>query len=102
MKRLIDRRYLVRQNLVLVIGVCLSVYFAYHLVAGERSILRLVSLDRQVAAGQIALSDLTAQREALEKRVVMMRPGSIDRDLLEERVRVMLGYTDANERILIQ
>lgn len=102
MKRLIDRRYLVRQNIILVIGVCLSVYFAYHLVAGERSLLRLMSLDRQVAAQTKEMAGLTARRAELESRVIMMRPGSIDRDLLEERARDMLGYTAENERILIQ
>lgn len=102
MKRLIDKRYLVRQNLVAVIGVCLSVYFSYHLVAGQRSLLSLMSLDNQVEEQQAALERLTNERTDLERRVVMMRPGSIDRDLLEERVRVMLGYTRENEQIIIQ
>ncbi len=102
MKRLIDKRYLVRQNLVAVIGICLSVYFSYHLVAGERSVLRLISLDRQVASQTLALGALTEERETLEKRVVMMRPGSIDRDLLEERARLILGYTAPDETILLQ
>lgn len=102
MKRLIDKRYLVRQNLVAVIGICLSLYFTYHLIAGERSVLRLVSLDRQVEAQHATLANLTAERETLEKRVVMMRPGSIDRDLLEERARLILGYTGENEQILLQ
>ncbi len=102
MKRLIEKRYLVRQNLVAVVGICLSVYFAYHLVAGQRSVLRLMSLDRQVAAQETTLSELTTEREDLEKRVIMMRPGSIDRDLLEERARLILGYTAENEQILIQ
>lgn len=102
MKRLIDKRYLVRQNLVAVIGICLSVYFAYHLVAGQRSVLSLMSLDRQAEAEKAELVDLVREREDLEKRVVMMRPGSIDRDLLEERARLILGYTGKNEQIVIQ
>jgi cell division protein FtsB len=61
-----------------------------------------MSLDNQVEEQQAALERLTAERADLERRVVMMRPGSIDRDLLEERVRVMLGYTRENEQIIIQ
>lgn len=102
MKRLIDKRYLVRQNLVAVIGICLSVYFSYHLVAGQRSLLSLMSLDNQVTRQEQELARLTMERSDLEKRVVMMRPGSIDRDLLEERVRIMLGYTGKNEQILVR
>lgn len=102
MKRLIDKRYLVRQNLVAVIGICLSLYFSYHLLAGQRSLLNLLSLDRQIAAQDERLAQLSAERAHLEKRVIMMRPGSIDRDLLEERARLILGYTAENEAILLQ
>lgn len=40
---------------------------------------------------------LIAQNEQLEKKVSMMRPGTTDKDLLEERVRAVLGYQKPNE-----
>jgi len=101
MRKLIERRHLVRQNLVAILGVCLSLYFCYHLVAGERSYLRLLSLERQIDSGAVEVKRLSAEREDLERNVVMLRPGSIDRDFLEERARVVLGYAREGEQVLI-
>ncbi len=102
MKRLIDRKYVVRQNLIAVIGVCLSFYFCYHLVAGERSYLRLVSLDRQIEDTQEEYHVASAERETLEQKVVMMRPGNVNRDLLEEQARKVLGFHYKDEKVLIK
>lgn len=102
MKRLIDRKYVVRQNLIAVIGVCLSFYFCYHLIAGERSYLRLVSLDRQIEDTQEEFHVASAERETLEQKVVMMRPGNVNRDLLEEQARKVLGFHYKDEKVLIK
>ena len=45
---------------------------------------------------------VTAERQKLETKVVMMRPGSINKDLLEERIRSVLGYRYEDEIILLQ
>lgn len=102
MKRLIEQRYVVRQNLIAIVGICLSFYFCYHILAGERSYLRLMSLERQITKVSTEYDGLSAERLALEEKVVMLRPGSINRDLLEERVRHVLGYHRADERVLLQ
>ena len=102
MKRLIEKRYILRKNLMAVIGICLSFYFCYHLVAGQRGYFRLMSLERQIVEVTAQHDTVKAEREAVEKKVVMMRPGSIDRDLLEERIRYVLGYRYADEFILLQ
>lgn len=102
MKRIIEKKFILRRNMVAVIGICLSFYFSYHLIAGERGYFRLMSLESQVAQTEQTLQNLTAEREYLESRVVMMRPGSIDKDLLEERARYVLGYRYMDELILLQ
>lgn len=102
MKRLIEQRYVFRQNLIAVIGVCLSFYFCYHLIAGERSYLRLVSLNRQIETTEKQYTLSSAERETLEQKVVMMRPGSVNRDLLEEQSRKVLGFHYKDEKVLIK
>ena len=102
MKRLIEKRYILRRNLLAVIGVCLSFYFCYHLVAGQRGYLSLISLENRIASVSSEYTSHKAERSTLERRVVMMRPGSVDRDLLEERARHVLGYRYADELILAQ
>lgn len=102
MKRLIQKHYVFRRNMLAVIGLCLSVYFCYHLIAGQRGYFRLLSLERQVVNISAEYQTLKTEREGVEKHVIMMRPGSIDRDLLEERARHVLGYRHADEVILLQ
>ena len=93
---------MIRQHLISIIGFCLAAYFAYHIVAGERSYFRLSYLKQQTESVEHNFFELAENKSVLEQKVKMMRPGSIDRDLLEERVRAVLGYTQAGEHILIE
>lgn len=97
MNRLFQQRYVIRQNLILLIGICLSVYFCYHLLQGDRSYLHLMSLNSNIEKLTSEHAALRAERERIETRVVMLRPGSINKDLLEERARAVLGYRRAGE-----
>jgi cell division protein FtsB len=101
MKRLIEQRYVVRQNFLTIIGMCLCVYFAWHIVAGERSVFRLVALNHSIERVTMQYDKEFARRVQLEARVVKLRPGSIDADLLEERARIVLGYARPDEHIVI-
>lgn len=102
MKRLIQQRYVFRQNLIVVIGVCLTFYFAYHLIAGQRSYMRMISLDRQIETMDDKYAATMTQRESIEAKVVMMRPGSVSRDLLEEQARKVLGFQYEDEKIVLK
>lgn len=101
MKRLIEQRHIVKQNIWNLIGFCLVCYFGYHTVMGERSILRLMSLERKLAFVTMTYEDNRSQRLMLEDKVVRLRPGSLDPDLLEERARYVLGYTMPGEQVIL-
>lgn len=73
----------------------------YHSFQGSRSYPTLVSLDQSIAAVQADLDMAAAKRKKLERQVIMMRPGSVNSDLLEERVRVVLGYKSPNEFVIL-
>lgn len=98
MKRLLEQRYLVRKNFVTLMGMGLFLYFSYHLVQGERSYMRYISLTQSVQTLEHDTAQLQDQRKELESKVSMMRPGSINRDLLEERARVVLGFRREGEK----
>lgn len=101
MKRLIEQRYVVRHNFLTIIGMCLCVYFAWHIVAGERSVFRLISVERSISTVTAQYDKERIRREELEAKVIKLRPGSIDPDLLEERARTVLGYARPDEHIVI-
>lgn len=102
MKKLIAQRYVIRQNWLAIIGVCLFCYFSYHAVLGERSYIGLMSLERKIERVSANYEALHEERTALESKVVRLRPGSLDRDLLEERARYVLGYYRPDETVILR
>jgi len=102
MNRVFEHRSWIRDNLIVLIGACLCVYFSYHEVQGNRSFLRLISLDYSIAALTQEQAQITAEHDALEAKVQAMRPGALSRDLLEERARAILGYAGRDEMTLLQ
>ncbi len=97
MKRLIEQEYIVRKNFLGLLACCLAAYFSYHIVQGDRSYMRYISLSQSIQKYEIVHETLSAEKEALYKKVSMMRPGSVDRDLVEEQVRKILGFRHAQE-----
>lgn len=100
MKELLKQRGILRHKLFLMLGVCLCVYFSYHSVQGDRSFLRLLSLETQIESSEAQLVALQGQSGELLDRVVMMRPGTLNKDLLEEQVRKTLGYRHPDEWVV--
>ncbi|HRQ61685.1 MAG TPA: septum formation initiator family protein [Alphaproteobacteria bacterium] len=94
-------RFELRKNIPLMIGLFLCLYFAYHTILGHRSVPALLSVNATIAEKAAELSELKAERAGLERKVTMLRPGSINTDFLEERVRTVLGYRFADEWIVI-
>ncbi|MBF0248683.1 MAG: septum formation initiator family protein [Alphaproteobacteria bacterium] len=84
-----------------VIGVCMVVYFAFHAVQGDRGVIALGNLQGRIDDLQGQVLDMRAQRMDMERKVLMLRPQSLDPDLLEERARTLLGYGRPDELVVI-
>ena len=82
-----------------ILGISLVVYFAYHLVQGDRGLIAWMRLTQEIHQTQAVLADVEAQRLPLAHRVSLLR-GSIDRDLLDERARATLNVVGANEVVI--
>ena len=83
------------------LGVCLSAYFSYHAVAGQRSLARLMQVSECLADVQGDLVGLDGALGELEGRVAMLRPMSLSLDYLEELAMRDLGYYRASELALV-
>ena len=75
-----------------VLGISAVIYFAYHVVQGERGLTAWLNLSQQVSAKRTEAKALAERREALENKVRMLHPETLDPDLLDERARRMLNY----------
>ena len=81
---------------------CLFVlgYFAYHAVEGDYGLFALGKLEGRVARLESELASIRAHREEIEKRVALMRPESVDRDMVDERAREALNMADAKDIVI--
>jgi len=84
-----------------VIGFCVVGYFAYHSIEGDRGLVAWLRLQEQIRTASSELDGLRAERTALERRVSLLTPESLDRDLLEERVRIVLNFARREEIIVL-
>lgn len=86
----------IRRRAAYVIGPALGllaiIYFAYHVVHGGRGLLAWRQIDMAVAAARAELATLRSERQALEHRVRLLHPESLDADMLDETARRVLGY----------
>lgn len=102
MKRLWEQRVKSRFNVFMILGLCLICYFSYHLVFSERSLISLMSLESKEAVLEQEYAMTIEEKHALEKKVVRLRPSSVDGDLLEERMAHMLGFYNNDAMVVIE
>jgi cell division protein FtsB len=89
------------QMIASVAGACIVGYFLYHTIEGERGWVAQMHLQNEVDAAQDKLSQLQKEHEALDHRVHLMRPETLDPDLLDEESRKTLNYSKPNEIIIL-
>lgn len=82
------------------VGVGAVVYFAYHTFEGDRGILAWARLNNEILAAEMELANVSSERQALEHRVLLLRPDHLDPDMLEERARAMLNMGRADEVVI--
>lgn len=82
------------------VSASVTTYFVWHAVNGGRGLhikdeyrLKIRRLDAKLAA-------LEKERKHLERRVEMMRSDSVDRDLLDEEARVVLGLVRKSDLVI--
>ncbi|WP_374570560.1 septum formation initiator family protein [Phenylobacterium sp.] len=75
-------------------------YFGFHAFTGDRGILSTRQRDETLAVKTKELADLRKQRESLEARAHLLRDTSLSADLLEERARSLLGFSDPKDYVI--
>ena len=76
-------------------------YMGYHTLHGERGIYALIRDNRALVQLEQELVKTKATRETMELRVSHLRDNSLDRDLLDEQMRRMLGVMQKGEVIVL-
>ena len=77
-------------------------YFGYHLQIGDHGLKARADVERrkEVLAGAVAV--LKEVRERLERDVALLRPESLDPDMLDERARAILNLSHSDDLIMLK
>jgi cell division protein FtsB len=75
-------------------------YFGVNAYTGSRGLEAKKTLDQQTAQLAGELAALKAERADWERRGKLLKSDSIDPDMLDERARQLLDYTDPRDLIL--
>ena len=75
-------------------------YFGVNAYSGNHGLRAKQDLDQEIARLGGELETLRAERVKWERRVSLMKPESIDPDMLDERARTLLDYAHPRDLIL--
>ncbi|HYI90398.1 MAG TPA: septum formation initiator family protein [Beijerinckiaceae bacterium] len=76
-------------------------YFLHHAHSGARGLEVKRQLKIQAHEISAELDTLKIERAEWERRIALLRSDQIDRDLLEERARTLLGRVHRNDLVII-
>jgi cell division protein FtsB len=75
-------------------------YFAVNAYTGDRGLKAKQGLDVQIAELSGELAGLRQSRAQWERRLALLRPNSLDPDMLDERARILLGYVHHHDVVM--
>ena len=67
-------------------------YFVFHAITGENGLRSYIVVKQKVIEQTSVLKQVKKRKEQLERRVKLLSNESLDKDLLEERCRVVLNF----------
>ena len=97
--RSIISKYLVRALKTMAIG-SIALYLGYHLIQGENGALSYILVSKKLEETNKQLAVGKEKRRRLDHRVALLRPDSIDVDMLAERARIILNYGRDDETVV--
>jgi cell division protein FtsB len=77
-------------------------YFVYHLQIGDHGLKARAHLDGRKAVLEGELAGLQEVRGRLERDVALLRPESLDPDMLDERARAILNLAHSDDLIMLK
>jgi cell division protein FtsB len=81
--------------------ILIFLYFAFHLIYGNRGLLAYFKYNKELEVLTAELDDTKSQRLDIEHRVKSLRTESLDKDILDEEARKTLGFTSDGEKIFV-
>ena len=77
-------------------------YFGYHLQTGEHGLKARADLERRKEVLEGELAGLHEVKQRLERDVALLRPQSLDPDMLDERARALLNLAHPDDLVMMK
>jgi cell division protein FtsB len=74
-------------------------YFVFHAIYGSLGIIAYFKLQSELESSHKKLEQLRAERLEIENKTKLLRPGSLDKDMLDETIRNVLGLSSPQEKV---
>ncbi|GGB45072.1 cell division protein [Roseibium aquae] len=76
-------------------------YFGFHALNGELGLVGRARIEHEVRALEVEHDRLVKQREALVAQVTLLRPESLNPDMLDEQARRNLNVVQSDELVIL-
>lgn len=96
-----DIKYRLKKSGLLIFFVMLFFYFCFNGFYGDRGFKKYMYLKKEVAYAHEIADQYQQKKEALNEKVRLLSPGSLDLDMLDERAREVLSMVGSGELILL-
>ena len=80
----------------------LIAYFLFHAWSGRYGIEAMRELEEERTRLEFELVRIKEKRAALDARVTLLRDGTIEKDMLDEQARQMLGLVGPDEIVILR
>jgi cell division protein FtsB len=77
-------------------------YFGYHLQTGEHGLKARADLERRKEVLEGELAGLREVKQRLQRDVALLRPESLDPDMLDERARALLNMAHPDDLVMMK
>lgn len=79
---------------------CWVAYLGYGAIAGAAGYRHLSTLKKEAADKRIELELIQERRLVLSQRAKLLHPRSLDADMIDERIRAVLGYAEEGDVVV--
>jgi cell division protein FtsB len=83
------------------VSAALAAYFMHNAQIGRHGLEAQQQYEAEVAELDTELQAARTERSEWERRIALLRSDQIDRDLLEERARIVLGRVHRNDLVIM-
>ena len=76
-------------------------YFLYHVAQGDRGLFAMLKLLRRLDVAQETLANLEKERSVWANRIQLIKPKTLNKDMLDEQARSQLGLAEPDEVVIM-